>query len=137
MQLLEKYKREKTGSNLRVMLSLIWTIKQLTTAGQYPHFVSEGHFTQKNSRIQNCTYLKGCYDALKSESGNLVTYGVSFKNDHHILNAIKESGVRCCYVGIHSNDSDTSLHDKAKSLMTDSRKVKVYNTETAKVWQGN
>ncbi len=134
MQLLEKYKREKTGSNLRAMLSLIWTIKQLTTAGQYPHFVSEGYYKQKYERIQKCTYLKGCYDALKSESNNLVTYGVSFKNDHHILDAIKESNVRCCYVGIHSDDPDTPLHDKAKSLRTDSRKVKVYDAKTAKVW---
>ena len=136
--MLDKYKRPKTTASLIALAPLIQILNHFTRAGQYPHFVSEGESEKKYKQIQKCTYLKGCYDALKSESGILVTYGVSFKNDYHILNAIKESNVKFCYVGIYGNDADAeALLWKAKSLRSDSRKVKVYDTETAKVWQVN
>lgn len=134
-----KYIRPRSSASLKGITSLIDILKKLSESGQYPHFVSEGHPKQKYSRIQKCTYLKGCYDALKNESGNLVTFGTSFENDQHILGAIKTSNVKCCYVGIYgygkNPDADRKLLHKAKSLRTDSRTVKVYETETAKVWQ--
>jgi hypothetical protein len=136
-----KYIRPKSEARLTVtaIMPLIGILKNLSETGQYPHFVSEGHPKQKYSRIQKCTYLKGCYDALKNEPGNLVTFGTLFENDQHILEAIKTSNVKCCYVGIYgygkNPDADRKLLHKAKSLRTDSRTVKMYKAETAKVWQ--
>jgi len=90
--------------SLLAISPLTFRLRELMKLGQYPHFVSKGDYQRKYSRIQKCTYLKNCYEALKSEVGNLVTYGVSFKNDQHILNAIKDSKIKCCYLGIYPND---------------------------------
>lgn len=128
-----KYIRPKSSPNHINIFSLIDILKNLSESGKYPHFVSEGHHNQKYLRIQNCTYLKGCYESLKDEAGNLVTYGVSFANDQHILDAIKASKVKCCYVGIYGDEK--ALCQKAESLNSDSRIVKVYNAKTAPVWQ--
>ncbi len=127
-----KYIRPKSSGGLMVIASLIRILKNCADT-QYPHFVSESDARQKYSRIKKCTYLKGCFEALKSESGNLVTYGVSFAKDRHILEAIKASNVKCCYVGTYGDEKP--LQQKVESLKSDSRTVKFYNTETARVWQ--
>jgi hypothetical protein len=130
-----KYIRPKSAAslNLTAIMPLIDILKNLSKTGQIPHFVSEGDPKQKYLRIQKCTYLKGCYEALKNEASNLVTYGVSFENDDHILEAIKSSKVKYCYIGMYDNEE--ALYQKAESLRSDSRIVKVYDAKTAKVWQ--
>ena len=132
---IEKHTRP-TQPSLLAISPLTFRLRELMKSGQYPHFVSESDHKQKLLRIQKCTYLKGCYDSLKSEAGNLVTYGVSFKNDQHILVAIKESKIKCCYLGIYPDDKDTTeyLIEVATYLRENSHTVKLYNSTTAKVW---
>ncbi len=133
---IKKYTRPKPPSGPVLTRSLTDRLRELTREGQYPHFVSEGDYKKKYSRIQKCTYLKGCYDSLKSEAGNLVTYGISFRNDQHILDAIKESKIKCCYLGIYPDDEKIIEHliKVAKYLRENSHTVKLYDSTTAKVW---
>ncbi len=128
---IEKYKHPK---GLIAHSTWIELFRLRTNAGKYPHFVSEGDAKRKLDRIQRCTYLKGCYEALKGERGNLVTYGVSFEKDTHILSAIRASGVTCCYVGIYDAENCSTLVQKAVSLCSNLRTVKFYDARTANVW---
>ena len=128
----EKYKHPKDG--FIVHPTWIDLLRTRTNSGEYPHFVSEGDARQKYLRIQKCTYLKGCYEALKGEQGNLVTYGVSFEKDTHILAAIKASRVTCCYIGVYDAENSSTLVQKAASLCSNLRTVKFYDVRTANVW---
>jgi len=66
-----------------------------------------------------------------------VTYGISFRNDQHILNAIKESKIKCCYLGVYPYDEKITEHliKVAKYLRENSHDaVELYDSTTAKVW---
>jgi hypothetical protein len=134
---IKKHTRPIPHSGLVATSTLTDRLRKLTKLGQYPHFVSEGDYKRKHSRIQKCTYLKGCYEALKSEVGNLVTYGVSFRNDQHILVAINDSKIKCCYLGIKCDDKSPTeyLIEVANYLRRNAHTVKMYKAETAKVWR--
>ena len=70
-----------------------------------PLFVSEGTWEDKLLSISSSDYLSFCYNQLMRASGKLVILGsnLSVEQDMHIVNAIRNSGIRSICIGLHEN----------------------------------
>lgn len=75
--------------------------------GHRPLYVTEGASSRKLDKIYQNDYLTYCYNALSTcNEHSLVTYGVSFANDEHILNAIKHNNhIKVIYVGLYGDEA--------------------------------
>lgn len=112
---------------------LLTEIRQQITNGHMPICVTEGSSGHKLDKIYKNEYLKHCYQSLIEEEGSLFTYGVSFNNDEHILNAIKSNrNIKNIYVGVLEYDS--SPFERAKRIMGDKKSVKSFNATKVLPW---
>ena len=86
---------------------IINEIRKQIEEGHTPLCVTEGTSSHKLDKIFQNSYLTYCYNALSTcEESSLVTYGVSFANDDHILNAIKSNRhIKALYIGLHGDDA--------------------------------
>lgn len=67
-----------------------------------PVFISEGTSQDKFRRIKNNTYLAFAYQRMQQMRNGVIIYGTSLsKQDAHIVDAIRQSGVRKLAYGIH------------------------------------
>jgi hypothetical protein len=65
------------------------TIDSLFENERRPFLILEDRWQTKEAILSADPYLKFCHDQLKTIEGNLLIFGCSFKNDEHILRAIK------------------------------------------------
>ena len=134
----------------RTGISLREQVEQSLKRNEFPIFVSEGTSEQKLEKIMHNAYLHKCLRSLKSISGTLFIYGMSFsENDQHIINAIVESKVTDIYVSIYGNPNDDlnrKIIDRVSLLVEkraernskyggeNSLNTNFYNAESAQVW---
>jgi hypothetical protein len=113
--------------------SLLEQIKNRIRQKQFPVIVCEGSWTKKLEKIMHHFYLWEGYHSLKRLRGDLFTFGMSFREDDHILKAIAESEISTVYVGIYKpgrEDSDfPDIRCKVEKLLK-TKEVKFYSTET-------
>jgi len=83
-------------------VNLIEQIRQNIDDEKLPLVVAEGKSSRKKFQIDQYSYLRYAYNALKTLSGILFTFGVSFREeDQHILEAIHESELSDVYIGVY------------------------------------
>lgn len=81
-----KYSWKRTGINLKQQ------ILESMDKGLFPLFVAEGSYKDKFTKINHNSYLARSFRSLQSNSGCIVSFGMSFKqNDFHLAEAICQS----------------------------------------------
>jgi hypothetical protein len=118
--------------------SLIGQISERIEENKFPVTVFEGFWERKLEKIKHNFYLWEGYRSLKHLSGVLFTFGMSFREDDHILKAIEDSEVSTVYVGIYKLDREDSdfldIKYKVEKLLK-TKDVRFYPTETVNLWQ--
>ena len=78
--------------------------------GEFPLFITEGHYKLKKHRINENEYLRFCYESLIKQSGNLVIYGHSLSKEYdlHIVEALKNSNIAKIAISVYSGLSATA-----------------------------
>lgn len=114
--------------------SLLYEIKKEIQTGKLPLCITEGAPELKLDKIYQNEYLSSCYSSFSNSEGVLVTYGVSFTNDSHILSAIKNNEkIKSVYVGIHKKNYEP--FEKVKTLLNSTnKKVWCYNSDQTHPW---
>lgn len=97
--------------------------------GHIPLCITESSPGHKLDRIFKNQYLTHCYQSLLNCEGSLFTFGVSFENDDHILNAIKSNKkIKTVYVGVQE-DNQLPLQ-KIETVLKRKRVVGYNSTHT-------
>lgn len=120
---------------------LLENIKERMKAKEYPIFVTAGDGKEKLKQIYHNRYLTSCYEQLSNITGSLISFGFNFgEYDYHIIDAVNKAAKRgaqsgnklmSIYIGVYS-ESDL---DYIKSIQGQfDCKVKVYNSQTANIW---
>ena len=107
----------------RPIMSLEARIGQAVNTRGLPIIVFEGTAKEKKARIARTPYLAAAFEKLKELQGTLFVYGLSMKQDTHLLEAIAESSVERICVGHHSERPSRELKSIFESIC-DSRKDK-------------
>lgn len=122
------YKIKKSKDNW-----LIHDIKEQISNGSMPLCVTEETAGYKMDRIYKNHYLTHCYQELLEKEGAIFTFGVSFKHDEHIINALKSNKkIIKIYVGIL--DNDTQPLAKAQNVLGKSKSIVSYNSSHSHPW---
>lgn len=116
--------------------NLVDQIQEKLDQGSFPITVAEGDWKSKIKRISSNPYLKEAFQELMGNERNIVTFGIGFGQDDHIIKAIKASPNKKIYVGVHNPDTAKINSLKMKLLpLTDAKKeIYFYRSETAIVW---
>ena len=95
-------------------------VNRLIENKYYPTFIAEGEYAQKRAEIYKCDYLKACFEALESLTGNLVTFGWGITEpDLHIIDQLFKSDLSEIYVGIFKGDSDDGIFKQNMKCIAD------------------
>ncbi len=126
-------------AHARAEVAIIDQVRANLELGKFPLFVAEPTSAKKRSRIQRNPYLNYCYRALRSLKGTLFILGHSMdRNDSHIFDQIKGSGVSKVLVSIHGDEyseANTETKANARAFLEDARRsVEFFNADTAAVW---
>ena len=100
--------------------------------GRIPTFISEGTSVQKSSSIQRSAYLSQGLTALRSNTDNLVMFGMSLApNDRHILDLILKSRSRSIAFSIYpSSRFDVALKRAEVSKLFAGMNVRFFDSTT-------
>lgn len=109
-------------------------IEERINAEQFPLVVIEGNHDKKKELISSNKYLDHCYCKLSSLKGPLFTYGISFENDDHLLEAIDQSSIDEFLIGIYSDDSKKSISKKIAKYKNLENKLVFYNSSSLDFW---
>lgn len=136
--LLQKYCWSRTGTRL------LDQIDSALKSGKFPLIVAEGTADQKLERIQKSNYLGHNLRSLRSVTGTLFIYGLSFgENDSHIIKQIqKNHSLKKICVSIYGapdNTENKSLVEIVTTLASNrpDRKplqIDFYDASSARVW---
>lgn len=104
----------------------------------FPVFVAEGDYMNKQKMINSNTYLTFCSNKLERASNNIVVYGFSFgQSDLHIANAIAKSGAEKIAISIYVGDKSLDELENEASYLQNSipisgagREVAVFDSST-------
>lgn len=104
----------------------------------FPVFVAEGDYLNKQKMINSNPYLTFCLNKLQRASNNMVVYGFSFgQSDLHIANAIAKSGAEKIAISIYIGDKSLDdLENEASNLQNSiplsgaGREVAVFDSST-------
>lgn len=81
--------------------ALLEKIEENINFGIIPLIVAEGKPEQKRTAIARNDYLTAALERLTSIEGTIVTFGASFRQDAHILDAIVRGRANRLFVGVH------------------------------------
>ena len=111
---------------------MVWKLP----AGHYPITIAEGSWESKVKKIAKNPYLKDAFKELTKNQRNLVTFGIGFEQDDHIVKAIKISPCKKIAVGIYQPDITkiNYLKSKLSSINSSGKEIYFYRSETAVVW---
>lgn len=102
-------------------------IRERISNGDIPLFVAEGDGLKKELFIQQDDYLRKCHEHFRDISGTLVTYGISFENDEHLLKAIASNRyLSKIYIGMYDPNKLNFFLDLKKRI--DALHTKVLTT---------
>lgn len=107
--------------------------------GRMPLFVLEGDSSRKREKIYNNMYLTYCYNALlKCKAKSIFTYGVSFENDDHILDAINNNEhIEKIYVGTYEKDNIPINKTLNRLRLNYKKEIITYPSNSIKPWGGS
>lgn len=135
----------------RTQKSLIESIRESLTKGQYPLFVAEGMHEKKLEQIQRSGYLSYCLGKLERIQNALVVYGLSFgDSDGHITEVVaKNKDLKTLFVGLYGDpkastclgvqQSVARILERRKSLIDGGWRLKpldvaFYDAQTVSLW---
>jgi len=86
----------------------------------------EASSDKKIKKINDSGYLTHCYEELKSISGNLVTFGVSFEDsDNHIIEAINNNpNIKMIFIGCYDIPCDAIINK-----FSNNNRIKLFSTK--------
>ena len=117
--------------------NLIEQIQEKLNLGLYPITIAEGDWNSKVKNIISNPYLRSSFISLKNNESNIITFGISFEQDEHLIKAIEFSSTKKIFIGIYnpSNEEILRLKSKfAKIYNTEDKKIYFYNTNTVVIW---
>tara|TARA_Y100001935_G_C17310260_1_gene515410 strand:+ start:5923 stop:6936 length:1014 start_codon:yes stop_codon:yes gene_type:complete len=122
--------------------NLIDQITNKLQSNVFPLTVAEGSHQAKMDKIIHHSYLKNCYEALKNNSRPIVTYGLSFRQDEHIIKAIENSNCPAIDIGIYNPNPVEISAMKAKLASTIHNRsgalrplnVRYWDTTNLQIW---
>lgn len=103
---------------------LLQKVKDNIAAGIAPLVVAEGRPDQKRSRIGGNDYLNAALQRFTATEGAMVTFGASFLQDGHIVDAIVQGGAEKIFIGVHGESGRAAflkLHPDLSSERSDWR----------------
>lgn len=103
-----------------------------------PLFVSEGRSQQKISSIHSSNYLSTVYwEVLGEQRSSLVIYGWGVaKQDHHLLERMKRSGVEKIAVSVHNGDQGyiCKTREILRSYFGEDVELRFFNSNSPGCW---
>lgn len=119
-------------------------IKESLEKSKYPVFITEGSKKQKQSRINNNSYLGRCFSSIKGIRNNLFIYGHSLRDeDDHIFDFMnsnsKVSDIFISLYGDRSSVENTRIINKVElwNVKYKYKNFYLFQAETAKIWDKN
>lgn len=115
---------------------LIDQIREKLAVNSFPLTVAEGDWKLKAKRISESPFLRSSFKSLSRNSRNIVTFGIGFDQDAHIVKAILNSSSQRIFVGIHQPTITKIAEQKAKlaSLIEKGKSVHFYDSGTTAIW---
>ncbi len=123
-------------------LSITDKTKYWLNKGVFPIVVIEGNSSDKLYRINNCDYLKYCYEKWNQIDGVVFIYGHSLdENDQYIFDAINANqNIKAVYISIFDPlKNETDIIERAYELFYErihdkSLSVEFYNAQSVALW---
>lgn len=123
-------------------LSIADKTRYLLNKGVSPIVVIEGDSSDKLYRINNCDYLKYCYEKWNQIDGVVFIYGHSLdENDQHIFDAINANqNIKAVYISVYNpSENEETIRHKAYELFNErmndgSLNVDFYNAQSVALW---
>jgi hypothetical protein len=107
---------QKGGGTERALLD---KIEENIRHGIIPHIVAEGRAEQKRIAIAGNSYLETALQRLTSTEGSIVTFGASFRQDAHILEAIVRGRADQLFIGVHGSRGHAQFIDLYDDVAAD------------------
>ena len=117
-------------------------IEQRLNKGIFPLTVAEGNWKAKLNKVGGHPYLRHCLKALSNNSHTVMTLGLSFGQDDHILKAIGDSPCKQVWVGVYNPslpilkklDADFSPIVESRKSKGRPLQISFYNTTSMPIW---
>lgn len=106
----------KESDDFRV--TMLKQVKEFLDDGYEPLTVLKDNAPAKIETINQCEYLKHCFETFQNHQGNLITYGLSFmESDKHIISAIKNNKkLEKVFIGYHNIEDKNRIETAFSGL---------------------
>jgi hypothetical protein len=137
---------EENGTMMKCVSSadeprILYQVAEAIRRDCYPVYVCEGRTEEKLGVIRRFEYLSYAFSELGRIEGDLFIFGHSLRDeDKHILDQIKDSGVKRLFVSVRPGEginSTAELQGRAVALAAkmDGAEVHFFDADSAKVWK--